>query len=151
MSQIIKFGNILSVNEGIIVQGCNAQGVMGSGVAKAIRERYPIVYEIYNRAFREHGLTVGSVVNVSVKQSLVVASAITQEFFGKENKKYVSYSGISEAFCTIARHANESKSDVHYPLIGAGLGGGDWAIIQQIIESAFHDYPAVQRTLWIME
>ena len=38
----IKFGNILDA-KGIIMHGCNAQGVMGSGLAKDIRERWPAV------------------------------------------------------------------------------------------------------------
>jgi O-acetyl-ADP-ribose deacetylase (regulator of RNase III) len=40
----------------------------------------------------------------------------------------------------LACHEWVEKDDiVAMPKIGAGLGGGDWKIIEAIIESAFHD------------
>ena len=41
----IKHGDILSVANGIIVHQVNAQGVMGSGLAKQIREKYPMAFD----------------------------------------------------------------------------------------------------------
>ena len=151
--QQIKFGDILSIRSGIIVQGCNAQGVMGSGVAKAIREKYPQVYEEYRGVYEQEGLPLGSVVVSMINQGigLLVASAITQQFFGKDGKKYISYEAIHKAMMEIAGEADAIGLPIHYPLIGAGLGGGDWSIIQAIIDSVFAKYPQVQRTLWIRE
>ena len=51
----VKLGDICSVNSGIIVHGCNAQGVMGSGVAKAIRLKYPQVFEDYKNFKNQFG------------------------------------------------------------------------------------------------
>lgn len=34
-------GNLLDITSGVIVHGCNMRGVMGSGVALAIRNKYP--------------------------------------------------------------------------------------------------------------
>ena len=43
-------GNLIDMAEAglfdIIVHGCNCQNVMGSGIAKEIRERYPRAYEV---------------------------------------------------------------------------------------------------------
>jgi O-acetyl-ADP-ribose deacetylase (regulator of RNase III) len=33
-----------------IAHGCNCQGSMGAGIAKAIRARYPAMYEEYRRS-----------------------------------------------------------------------------------------------------
>jgi O-acetyl-ADP-ribose deacetylase (regulator of RNase III) len=41
-------GDLLN-GETMIVHGCNAQGVMGRGVAKEIKERMPWAYEAYRR------------------------------------------------------------------------------------------------------
>ncbi len=40
MSKYVS-GDIRCVSSGIIVHGCNAQGVMGSGVALALRTTWP--------------------------------------------------------------------------------------------------------------
>jgi O-acetyl-ADP-ribose deacetylase (regulator of RNase III) len=37
----VVFGNIVDLSRGFIVHGCNAQGAMNFGVAKAIRDKYP--------------------------------------------------------------------------------------------------------------
>ena len=154
--KLIKFGDILSVNEGIIVQGCNAQGVMGSGLAKAIREKYPEVYEEYAREFQnvmtDRKALLGSAQSVQIrsKKNLYIVNGITQEFYGKDGKKYVSYAAIQAVFAQVAIMAKSKRLEVHYPLIGAGLGGGDWAVISEIIDHIFLD-SGIKRTLWINE
>lgn len=151
----IKFGNILDVTSGIIVHGCNAQGVMGSGIAKEVKAKWPKAFENYNLAVKKGPAfaNVGAVIPVEVEPGLIIANAITQENFGRERLKYVSYQGVQECFISIVRMAFEDKLHVHYPLIGAGLGGGDWAIISEIIDNVFDSsiYKHVDRTLWIYE
>jgi len=46
---MIKYvrGNLLDAPQPIIVHQVNCQGVMGSGVAKAIRDKYPQAYQAY--------------------------------------------------------------------------------------------------------
>ena len=86
--------NILDVTSGVIVHGCNAQGVMGSGVAKQLRAKYPEIYDAYVKHlgnFKAKPCSpLGSVNFVLVHSSLTVANAITQEFYGRDGKQYVS-------------------------------------------------------------
>lgn len=46
MIEYIK-GNILNVTEGIIVQQVNCMGVMGAGLAKQIKDKWPNIYNDY--------------------------------------------------------------------------------------------------------
>ena len=48
MAVIIKEGNVFDSDADIICHQVNCQGVMGSGVAKEVRERFPNVYEQYH-------------------------------------------------------------------------------------------------------
>lgn len=58
----IQKGNILSsVENRIVVQGCNAQGRMNSGIAGEIHRRFPSVFEVYEQTFAKTGLKLGSV------------------------------------------------------------------------------------------
>lgn len=142
-------GNLLHATSGIIVHGCNAQGVMGSGVAKDMKETYPEAFLAYRKAYEEKGLRVGDIIWVKVKNDplLMVANAITQEFYGRDtNRVYVSYPAIEEAFNAIGVAARKYSLDVHYPKIGAGLANGDWSIIEAIIQKSLH---GVNHSLWV--
>lgn len=135
-------GDLFTTNIPLIVHGCNAQGVMGSGVAKIIRERFPRAYEKYREAYTKGTLELGSIIAVpcyDVKNSNVpvaIVNAITQEFYGRDGKRYVSYDAVAESMSKINRMAEEYEfKAVAMPRIGAGLGGGNWNVIEAIIES----------------
>jgi O-acetyl-ADP-ribose deacetylase (regulator of RNase III) len=126
-------GDLFTTNIKYIIHGCNAQGVMGSGVAKIIRDRYPEAYQEYRRIYDIEGeLDLGDVIWAQ-SNGKWIGNAITQEFFGRETSRYVSYDAISNAMWQI--NEIDGMSEVAMPQIGAGLGGGDWNVIAAIIEA----------------
>lgn len=143
-------GDLLSINRGIIVHGCNAQGVMGSGVAKAVRTTYPGAWEAYRKQFEQKGLELGDVVWFVAQPSpnhLAIANAITQKYYGRdENRVYVDYDAIRMVFKKIGDIARKYSLEVHYPKIGAGLAHGDWNKISPII---LEELTGVTHTLWV--
>lgn len=147
-------GDILSVKHGIIVQQVNCQGVMGGGVALAIRKRYPQVWDEYNQFVAEHKAwqsrspLLGKLLPIKVTPDLIIANIFGQEFFGNDGKRYTSYDALDNGFAKVWALANESGQDVHYPLIGAGLGGGQWPIISSIINCQL---TGINHTLWVLE
>lgn len=144
----IKYGNIFSVKSGIIVHGCNSKGVMGSGMAKQVRELYPKAYEAY-KAHEGH-YYLGQLILASVTPTLIICNAITQADYGRDpSAVYVSYNAVQRAFRQLAAHAAKFNEHVHYPQIGAGLGNGDWNKLDTIIDEEFEKHPEVERTLWI--
>lgn len=152
-----KLGSLLDVKEGIIVHGCNAQGVMGSGVAKEVREKYPQAYQKYREAYEKAiklgmpHLPVGKIIWCPISSEspkLTIANAITQKNYGRDpNVQYVSYEAIDMVFEKIAKVAKEHQVPVHFPLIGAALGGGKWEEIQPIIEKRLK---GVEHHLWVI-
>lgn len=131
----------------IVVHGCNAQGVMGSGVARYVRDNFPKAYYDYVRKHDEHGLKLGSVIFSEVLPKRIIANAITQEFFGNNGKRYVDYDAVRKCFKSVYTFALEHGiSQIAFPKIGAGLGGGDWEIIEQIIKEELKD---LEMTLFI--
>lgn len=158
-------GNILDIETGIIVHGCNCQGVMGSGVAKAIRAKYPGVYHRYEELHYREGLKLGTVQVVVhpelartftfegvtetayLPAELVVVNAMTQQSFGPGLQ--VSYDAITQCFKRVKTLAEILNYPVYFPLIGAGLGGGDWAEISKRIDAALG--PEIDATLVVLE
>jgi len=144
-------GDITTCTSGIVVHGCNAQGVMGSGVALAIKNKWRAVYGAYMTEHTEGaGLHLGDVIPVQISDELIVINAITQEFCGNDGRKYVSYDAVDIAFKSINTYINSLDAKfrhIHYPMIGAGLGGGDWQVISSIISDAMDD--DIKSTLWV--
>ena len=125
-------GNLLATPDNLIVHGCNAQGVMGSGVAKAIREKYPKAFEEYAAFFQHHSKPpLGYIIVSKQPDGKEIINAITQPFYGKANIRYVSYDAIDIAMHSISQVYPAQA--ISMPKIGAGLGNGHWPIIEQII------------------
>jgi len=153
MAVIYRTGNLLSADEPIIVHGCNTHGVMGSGVAKAIRAAYPEAYKDYHDAYDERGLTVGEVIwTVFDGPMRAYWECYTpKKTNGKDGRVYVDYDGISSVFSNVVDFINFHwvgleriiSPMVAIPRIGAGLGGGDWNEIVGRIENAMGKYDIV--------
>jgi O-acetyl-ADP-ribose deacetylase (regulator of RNase III) len=139
-------GDLLAAR-GILVHGCNALGLMGAGVALAIRTTWPAAYQAYRQRFLAEGLMLGDVQFVRLADDLVVANAITQQSVArKPGDVMVDYDAVYACFRTVAVKARELQLPVHFPRIGAGLAGGDWNRIANIIDKALGDIPG---TLWV--
>lgn len=138
------YGDLLQVTHGFIVHGCNARGVMGAGVAKSIKAKWPFVFDAYIDSLRALEDPLGSYSKVGVSKDLFVVNMIAQE-------RYVNYAAVALGFRTLFDEIEKSGSilPVHFPLIGAGLGGGDWNIIEQIIQDA-DPYDKIVKNLWIL-
>ena len=149
--EIIKgdvFDSFLFQNS-LVVHGCNAQGVMGSGVAKVVRNNFPAAYYEYVRHHDEHGLKLGEVITVEVLPRRFISNAITQEFYGRDGRRYVSYHAVRVCFGIVRKFAIENQIEtINYPMIGAGLGGGDWNEISAIINEQLDGF---KHFVWIPE
>ena len=106
---MVKFenGNLLDAPVDYICHQVNCQGRMGSGIAKQIKERWPVVYEKYTAAYKQredevfrghYGNTLnvtetllGHVQNIPVSDNLTVINMFSQQYYGYDGKKYTSY------------------------------------------------------------
>lgn len=140
--QIIK-GDLLSATEGYIVHGCNCQGVMGSGVALAIKNKYPKAYTSYKAFCCVYGDVpsdmLGRVNSVYINSSLIVLNAFTQERYGKDGRLYASYQAIDEVFHKLASNI-ATEVPIHMPKIGCGLGGAKWEIVYSMLKHSLADH-----------
>jgi len=146
-------GNLLDVKHGIIVHGCNAQGVMGSGVALAVKNKYPGAFRAYQEAYFDRELRLGGIVPYLADgdptyPKLIIVNAITQEFYGTD-RRHVDYDALRTCFKEVAKLAKTTLLfDIHFPLIGCGLAGGDWSVVAPIIEE---ELDGMRAHLWVLE
>lgn len=142
MKSLYKNQNIITADEPLIIHGCNAQGVMGAGVALAIKNRFPEAYRSYRNAYLANdGLVLGSVIIVPCEDKLglkYIGNCITQEFYGKDKKQYCDYDAITDCLISIKNFCEELDLNTFaMPKIGCGLGGGDWRTVSIIINTIF--------------
>lgn len=128
----------------VLVHGCNAMGAFNAGIARQVRKLHPEAYMAYRDA-PEQDRRLGNVIwSINASKRLIIGNAVTQQHYGRDGKVYVDYQAIGLAMETIAAFVRHWHCHCHvpgidvatvgFPRIGSGLGGGDWAIISQIIE-----------------
>ena len=113
---------------------------MGSGLAKAVRKKFPEVYDKYRREYKAIGLALGTITWVSTPSHLVF-NCITQEHYGRAAKQYVDYEAVRKCLSEVNHIAKRlSIYRIAMPRIGCGLGGGDWKVVEQIVEVTLTNY-----------
>jgi O-acetyl-ADP-ribose deacetylase (regulator of RNase III) len=139
MAVIVKTQDITLIENGIIGHGVNCQGVMGSGVARALRDKYPHVYDSYVMFCQAHPTKserLGLVDFVSIDTDLIVANMITQEFYGRDGKVYACPKAITDTLIWVMNKAKHYKKDIYIPQLGCGLGGLSWSdTVEPIVEA----------------
>lgn len=150
MIEYIK-GDVTLAPEFVILQGCNAQGKMNSGVAKAIRDKWPEVFYYYSMEHEMSGLVLGLIYPAFVYSRddygymdyphKVIINGITQQYYGREpNRVYVDYDCMFNVFLETKRLMERlNQTTLATVKIGAGLGGGDWDKIEAMIKEVFTD------------
>lgn len=144
-------GDALAHPQGLIVHGCNCQGVMGSGIALTVKQRYPSVYEAYKLAEANSGLHLGDIIPVVVGPRKWIVNAMTQHLYG--GGRNVNYEAIARCFENLGAFAktemmNGELPDIVFPLIGADRGGGNWKIISTIIDETLPDSVGFKKILY---
>lgn len=137
-------GDIFQSGADVIVHQVNCQGVMGSGVAKQVREKYPNVFQKYrelcNRykdAHNESGLLgVAQIVQTDNGSTKYIANLFAQNNFGYDGKCYTNYEALRKCLAYVAQQFRHSTIAIPY-LMACHRGGGDWDMVSKMIEEEF--------------
>ena len=124
----------------IICHQVNCQGVMGSGVAKQVREKFPNVYETYKELCSQDTPKnlLGIAQPVQANDKMIIVNIFAQENFGYDGKCYTDYNALRKGFETV-RDNNKDDTIAIPKLMGCHRGGGSWDIVYKMIEEVFAD------------
>ena len=123
----------------VIVHVCNNIGAWGAGFVLALSKRWVYPEEAY-KAMTHRDL--GSIDLVQVQDDIAVCNLIGQEDVARRGVvrklppvRYVAIEkGLNELAAIDSYRHSTDKMSVHMPKIGSGLAGGNWKIIERIIE-----------------
>lgn len=109
----------------LFFHGCNAQGSMGAGVARAVKMRWPSVYKSYVEHCREQKDLdlVGTIQVLQATDSITVVNGFTQRFYGR-GRAHAREEWISSCLDAVSLMTPFD----HYVTVpvGCGLGGLNW-------------------------
>lgn len=140
MIEIIN-ADILKAKEDIIVHQVNCQGVMGAGLALAIKNKYPLCYKKYREACVTNNPEdlLGKIQILKMPDGKIIINMFSQLKYGR-NSRQTNYDVMMTCLDKVYKYAKINNLTVAIPYrIGCGLGGGSWPIVSSIIKNRFKD------------
>ena len=147
----------------IIPHCCNDLGIMGAGVALALRNKWPEVYQQYANSFLHGRVKLGDVTFIYISDNIygnymenpriqtIICNMIGQHgTVSKNNPKPVKYYALAEAMRKIATMCiniketwnwnGNHKPVIHCPKFGSDLAGGKWEFILDLIREIWLEH-----------
>ena len=147
MVEYVK-GDITEVKHGIICHQVNCMLIMGAGLAKQLRRKWPLVYSAYrNMSHYPPRQRLGKCQIVEVTTELYVANLFGQFAYGRHTIS-TDYGALTQAIQKLSawHEAYQPTVPIYIPYkIGCGLAGGDWNIVQTILSANLQNYIIVKR------
>ena len=159
-------GDLFTTKARIIAHQVNCQGVMGSGVAKQIRQRNPQMFLNYARhcaaAKRTGWSPLGTnlilhtdadadsyVPGTMVYTGQYICNMFAQNMYGYDGLRYTNIDALRSCFTKLAQYAREDGLTVAMPYkVGCVRGGANWEVVYKMIEEIFRD---VNVELWRLD
>lgn len=127
--------DIFQANVEAIVNPVNCVGVMGAGLALAFKQRFPENFKQYQQACKTQVLKIGKCF-VCKDGSQYIINFPTKNHW----KQPSQYKFIEKGLVDLIQIVQEKGiKSIAIPALGAGLGGLDWVIVKNMIETAFKD------------
>ena len=144
MSIEVRQGDLFASGASGLAHGCNCRGVMGAGIAKSFRDRWPEMYAEYRERCQTGRFILGEVFAYETgnwpTNGIVIFNLATQLDPGPHANLYA----IEQSVTTMLALARERVvEEVALPRIGAGIGGLDWAEVQRTLEACAAKVPEV--------
>jgi O-acetyl-ADP-ribose deacetylase (regulator of RNase III) len=122
-------GSLFDTDAPALGHGVNCAGVMGAGIAKTFKEKYPNNYFNYRAACQTGRLNPGEVF-VGSEQGMFIYNMASQNRPGRD----ASYIWLVSSAYTAAEDAVKMGLDrIAIPMIGCGIGGLQWPKVSRIL------------------
>lgn len=131
-------GDVLNSGEAIVVHGCNCFNTMGSGIARQVLEEYREAALVDAETIPGEVAKMGNYTTAIGKNGTRIINAYTQYHYSRQqvNADYTAIEAVMRKICTDFPDAPV----IAMPKIGAGLAGGDWNIIEEILTRVSNEY-----------
>lgn len=144
MSVEIFKGNIFDCPAQIIFHVCNIQVVMGTGIAKEIKNKYPRAWNSDQMTGRDDvkKLSEFSLAMRGPDQKQTVLNLYAMRYYGRESRKLnyeYFYTGLTKIKHWITKMGIENEGLAFAYGSGCQNAGGDWQIVEAMLKSVFEN------------
>lgn len=121
----------------VIGHGCNCFNTMGAGIAKQIKENFIQVWEADKETVKGNRDKLGKytgafVFNAETLNGFWVLNLYTQYYYSWE-ATVIDFDAVRKCMTQLRQNFGPHHK-IGLPKIGSDLAGGDWEIIEKIIE-----------------
>ena len=138
--------NLLNAADQIVGHCCNTRNTMNSGVALALRNRFPEIYELDSKAYILHGkellgrCEIAEVVTDKESTNIrYLANLYGQPNYGYSGKRYVDYEALYQSLETLRNYMKPTLLNtlgLPYKL-ASDRAGGHWPVVLEMIKHIF--------------
>lgn len=137
---IVSNKDLFDSEREVIAHCVNCQGVMGSGVAREVKAKYPSVYREYTYYLYEKGIrnSIGTVQIVPTEDGRFIANMFGQVDYGSSGVVWLKYKRFEDTIKQLAEYCRKNCLNVAMPYnIGCGRAGGQWSIVYSMLKANF--------------
>ncbi|PJF30997.1 MAG: hypothetical protein CUN51_05830 [Candidatus Thermofonsia Clade 1 bacterium] len=121
----------------VLVNTVNTVGVMGKGVAKEFKRRYPQMAERYRELCERGLLTVGKLWLYRAPDKWILNFPTKKHWRERSRLKYIE-SGLQKF---VATYRSRGITSISFPMLGCGNGQLNWDEVRPVMERYLKGLP----------
>jgi len=143
---VIHDQDILHTHDTLVAHCCNTRNTMGSGVAKALRTRFPEIYAEDTAAYIKLGKSLlGKCIIAEVKTDVAdtsikyVANLYGQPNYGYNGHRHLDYEAMYQSLEALRNYTRPMGiTSISMPFkLGSDRAGGAWPVVLEMIKHNF--------------
>ncbi len=139
-------GNVFDSKADIIAHQVNLHGIMGTGIAKTIKGKFPEVWSDYYHYCNQGEQKLGDMVLVRTTKGVSIANMFTQDRGFGPTERRTDYVAIETAFKLLLMTTYKMEVVAIPYKYGCGVANGDWNTVLEVLTKVFSE---ADRTLEI--
>lgn len=134
--EFIHQGDIFNSGCMALVNPVNCQGIMGKGLAKEFKKRFPRNFHIYKDACAQGHLQTGRIL-IHEEKCVFIINFPTKDNWRSPSEYHYIESGMK--FLATQLKFLPFITSIAIPPLGCGLGGLEWNIVSDMIVNGLED------------
>jgi len=120
----------------VIGHCCNCFNTMGSGIAPQIKAKFPEAYAVDNATVKGDKSKLGTITYTENTTPIIVNIYGQYDYTGRRrNEMDLDYNALRSGLRLMKQKFTGKRFAL--PKLGAGLAGGDWTVIERILQEEF--------------
>jgi O-acetyl-ADP-ribose deacetylase (regulator of RNase III) len=137
MIKYIVNGNLFDSKCQTLTNTVNCVGVMGAGIAKQFKDRYPSMFSRYAKVCAEGQMKPGMIYPWRASDHLILNVSTKDDWRNNSRIKWIE--AILERI--VSNYQRLGITSIAMTKLGCGLGGLDWNDVGPLVVAALRDLP----------